>query len=156
MLGQCHPQPSPHSATPHPTLHPRIPVYWGTPVYGDVSPYIGVSQPHILGVSLYMGMHSHIFGCPTIWGCTPIYWGTLGVSQYMRMHPHILGCPIICACIPKYWGTLAHGDASPYTGVSQYMRMHPHIFGFPTIWGCIPIYLGAPLYEDAFPNIGVP
>jgi hypothetical protein len=72
-----------------------IPIYWGTPVYGDASLYMGVPQ--------YMGI------------CIPIQWGT---PVYGDMHPHTLGHPSIWGCIPMYWGTPIYGDASPYIVVS--------------------------------------
>jgi hypothetical protein len=42
--------------------------HWGTPVYGFAFLYTEVPQ--------HVGMHSHLLGYPSIWGCIPIYWGT--------------------------------------------------------------------------------
>jgi hypothetical protein len=49
------------------------------------------SSSSFTGVSPYMGMHSHILGCPGIWECIPIYWG----ARCVGVHAQILGYPYI-------------------------------------------------------------
>ena len=103
--------------------------YWGT----HASPYIEV--PQYLGMDTwtpkYMGMHPHIAGDPSTWGCIPNYWGRprsgdasqyTGEPQHIGMHPPILGHPVIGRCIPPMWGCI-----STYWGAHMYMGIHPHI-----------------------------
>jgi hypothetical protein len=75
-----------------------IPMYLGTPVFPNASPYTWVAQ--------YIGMHPYILGYPSICECIPIYWGSLVCGK----HPHVLGYPI-----PLY------ANVSTYSGVAQHM-----------------------------------
>jgi hypothetical protein len=56
------------SSGSYPSILECIPMYWGTPIFGNASSYNGAPK--------CMGMHSHIIGHPNIWGCIIINWDT--------------------------------------------------------------------------------
>jgi hypothetical protein len=55
------------NALGHPSIWKCIPIHWGSPIYGNALPCIGVPQ--------FMGMHPHILGyaCPYV---GPVYGNT--------------------------------------------------------------------------------
>jgi hypothetical protein len=105
------------TCTRDPSIWECIPVYCGSPVFGNAFQCIGVPQ--------FIGVHSHIIGYPSIWEC----------------NSHILGYPSLWKSIPTYLEHPIYGRVFPHMGVPKYIGMHSHILGHiwesPGIWVCV-------------------